>query len=233
MTKCVTRIIRLEGTKNFDDPLHCEMLTVKLTVEPDDRPDERPQYEAISYTWEGQEPSIEHFIFIRSKNNTLGRLFVTANAQAALRRMRLRSGYRNLWIDSVSINQISLKEKNFQVHNMGYIYTSANTVLVWLGETVTPHACLTIAYLKRIDNYQAEDPSTEGALQNIFSEIRQGLPTAKIAYMMRANEQKSVETPMEPFVISRSQKMEPDGGLLLASMVQPCMDASGDRFEYV
>src|SRR4051794_25726806 len=101
MTKCVTRIIRLAGAQNFDAPLYCEMLTVRLMVEPDDQPDKRPQYEAISYTWEGQEPSMEHFIFIRSNDNTFARLFITANAHAALRRMRLRSGYRNLWVDSV------------------------------------------------------------------------------------------------------------------------------------
>jgi hypothetical protein len=49
MTKCVTRIIRLAGAKNFDAPLYCEMLAVRLMIQPDDQPDKRLQYEAISY----------------------------------------------------------------------------------------------------------------------------------------------------------------------------------------
>jgi hypothetical protein len=33
MTKCITRIIRLEGSKNFDDPLLCEILIIRSTLD--------------------------------------------------------------------------------------------------------------------------------------------------------------------------------------------------------
>ena len=52
-TECTTRIIRPAGAQDFDAPLHCEMLAVRLKVELDEQHDERPQYEVISYTWEG------------------------------------------------------------------------------------------------------------------------------------------------------------------------------------
>ncbi|MCJ1247927.1 hypothetical protein MMC30_005142 [Trapelia coarctata] len=38
------------------------------------------------------------------------------------------------WIDAICINQKDLNEKSRQIRQMGAIYTTANTVLVWLGK---------------------------------------------------------------------------------------------------
>jgi hypothetical protein len=38
-----------------------------------------------------------------------------------------------LWVDSICINQLSVKERGHQVQHMGRIYNSAEEILVWLG----------------------------------------------------------------------------------------------------
>lgn len=149
-TKCVTRILRLVGAKNSSDPVYCDIVPVQLPVDPFDRSDKRPHYDAISYTWDGQIPSTKHFVLVRSDSRADRKLFVTPNAEAALKRMRFVSDVRNIWIDSVSIDQNSVEERNFQVRNMGHIYTSADSVLVWLGETLPRNARLSLAYLKKV-----------------------------------------------------------------------------------
>lgn len=54
-----------------------------------------------------------------------------------MRRLRLRTEVRTLWIDQLSINQNeeAKHEKAEQIPLMGLIYAQANYVLVWLGDT--------------------------------------------------------------------------------------------------
>ena len=52
----------------------------------------------------------------------------------ALRRLRLPSRARLIWIDALCINQQNVKERNMQVGNMREIYRKADHVLIWLGE---------------------------------------------------------------------------------------------------
>jgi hypothetical protein len=51
----------------------------------------------------------------------------------ALKRLR-SSNHQYLWVDQICINQANCEEKNSQVQLMSKIYSSAETVLVWLGE---------------------------------------------------------------------------------------------------
>jgi hypothetical protein len=71
---------------------------------------------------------------------------VTANLIAALLRFRHPTNQRNLWMDSVCINQNAIDERNQQVKLMGNIYQKASRVLVWLGEedsnTELAYSCL-------------------------------------------------------------------------------------------
>lgn len=93
-----------------------------------------PHFVAISYAWEGQEPSAE--IRIGDKS-----LRVTKNCDAILRYLAANAKASSwIWIDAICINQSpdSIQERNHQVGMMGRIYGKANQVLVWLG---TPETC--------------------------------------------------------------------------------------------
>lgn len=58
---------------------------------------------------------------------------VRENLWSALHHLRLMSETRVLWIDTVCINQSTIRERKYQVSQMGRIYSQAKTVVVWLG----------------------------------------------------------------------------------------------------
>lgn len=89
-------------------------------------------YEAISYVWGST--NRDHLA------NTAGEaIYITANLDCALRRVRSRSEPRTLWADSVCINQEDLAERENQVLLMGQVYGKAKRVLMYLGEDVNGH----------------------------------------------------------------------------------------------
>ena len=100
--------------------IRCSLKTVRLNNAPD--------FEALSYCWGDS---------TRGKTVSLegeARFDVTDNLWHALRRLRLRSECRVLWIDSLCINQADLEERGQQIQLMLDIYQSAKTVIVWFGE---------------------------------------------------------------------------------------------------
>jgi len=88
---------------------------------------ERPEYEAISYSWGNAQ---------QTKPITCdGGLFhITENLFDGLRRMRLADRERYLWADAICINQDDVDERERQVGLMGAVYSTARQVLVWMGE---------------------------------------------------------------------------------------------------
>ncbi|KAH8656239.1 heterokaryon incompatibility protein-domain-containing protein, partial [Tricladium varicosporioides] len=84
-------------------------------------------YEALSYTWGGEEKPCSITI---EKHN----LDITANLHAALLHLRNRSLDRIIWIDAICIDQDNTTERAEQVQLMAIIYSKAHRVLVWLGE---------------------------------------------------------------------------------------------------
>lgn len=64
-------------------------------------------------------------------------LLATPQLLMTLRRLRLQSSPRLLWIDQLCINQDNLEERGFQVQLMGSIYRAARRVITYLGEDVT------------------------------------------------------------------------------------------------
>lgn len=91
------------------------------------REESRPNYETISYCW-GDDPSTATLLM---NGHTLE---VPISSAAALRRMRLTSRSRVLWIDAICINQPDLDEKSTQVAKMSEIYRFGTGNLVYLGE---------------------------------------------------------------------------------------------------
>ncbi|KUJ21848.1 ankyrin [Mollisia scopiformis] len=121
------RLLRLLPYRNESGErtkLQCELLEYSLQ----DLGKRTHLYEALSYTWGGQEKPCS--ITINEKN-----LNVTTNLYAALLHLRYHSLERILWIDAICINQTDPEERGQQVQLMAMIYSKAHRVLVWLGET--------------------------------------------------------------------------------------------------
>ncbi|KAF2190362.1 HET-domain-containing protein, partial [Zopfia rhizophila CBS 207.26] len=104
-----------------------------------------PRYEALSYVWGS--PLDTREIEVNGKP-----FHVTSNLAAALHSLRSthhRGEYivscpedgiygdnprrKVLWIDALCIDQNNIPEKNKQVQQMSLIYSSAQTVICWLG----------------------------------------------------------------------------------------------------
>lgn len=61
---------------------------------------------------------------------------VGGELHAALRRIRSQGEELRIWVDALCINQADVAEKSEHVKLMGDIYSQAETVHIWLGESV-------------------------------------------------------------------------------------------------
>jgi len=102
------------------DPIRCRLNPT--TVEEADQ-----QYEATSYTW----GSPENPVTIECDSLPLK---IQQNAFHMLSDLRLPDKARSLWIDAICINQGDLSERAQQVSFMHTIYSSAQSVAIWLGQ---------------------------------------------------------------------------------------------------
>jgi hypothetical protein len=93
---------------------------------------ERPEYEALSYTW-GNTLLASTFPIVVDQMPFL----VHENLFTALLELRRPTLARYLWIDAICINQDDIAERNQQVRIMPHIYSRAKSVLVWLGKFPT------------------------------------------------------------------------------------------------
>lgn len=98
--------------------LQCKLHTVVLT--------EAPPFEAISYTWGGETPTVRVNVDGQS-------LKVTETVNEILRYRHTFTRSRFYWIDAVCIDQSNVAERNEQVKIMREIYAQAVRVVVWLG----------------------------------------------------------------------------------------------------
>ena len=101
------------------EPLYGNLFSALVT--------DRPLYTALSYVW-GEAVAAEGIIIDGIRHA------ITKNLQVALRYIRHRSETRSLWIDAVCINQHDVDERNHQVSKMSDIFSTASSVLIWLGE---------------------------------------------------------------------------------------------------
>lgn len=156
------RILKLlPGT--FDDEIACQMSHVPLSAS--------PLYEALSYTW-GDANTNPRSIRIDSCS-----LEVASNLHDALQRLRSEETERTMWIDAICINQKDLDEKAQQVSLMKSIYSSAQNVVIWLGQEKGTTA-LAMKWLRGLSAFYkwawrggpAEDP-IETALAEFFTHL--------------------------------------------------------------
>ena len=104
-----------------EDLIEMRLIQSKLAV---DAPFQA--YEALSYVWGKEMASCKAFL------NGIA-IAITSNLDCALRHLRLTMVPRVLWVDAISMNQDDTQERNHQVQIMGKIYSSAQSVIVWLG----------------------------------------------------------------------------------------------------
>lgn len=117
----------------YCDPLVCTLRKATLT---------KCRYQALSYAWAGQPQ--DRSIQINGRAGFL----ISRTLEDALRRLRDTTRPCTVWADAVCINQGNEKEKQEQLHFMGTIYGSADTVCIWLGELARP---LTAAWMDHTD----------------------------------------------------------------------------------
>ncbi|RGP76811.1 hypothetical protein FLONG3_5054 [Fusarium longipes] len=140
---CIRLIILQPGC---GESIQCELVVRKL--------DSTGPYEALSYTW-GDLSILQSISVVRSDSTDTHQFSVTSNCFSALRRLRYPDKPRVLWIDALAINQADSKERNQQVSFMSRIYSQADTVLIYLGET-TEDSDLAMSFLKDCDDPQKE-----------------------------------------------------------------------------
>ncbi|EUC37136.1 hypothetical protein COCCADRAFT_86476 [Bipolaris zeicola 26-R-13] len=86
-----------------------------------------PAYKALSYNW-GRIRNT-HQIRLNGYGFPISR-----NLWAFLEQMRIQRQWGFYWIDAICIDQSNTLEKNHQVQMMRRIYSTATSVMIWLGE---------------------------------------------------------------------------------------------------
>ncbi|EEU41760.1 uncharacterized protein NECHADRAFT_87806 [Fusarium vanettenii 77-13-4] len=118
------RLICIEAAPSPDYPLHLSLEVYDL--------DNCPEYEAVSYTWAGEDgdSTLSKPIYVGPFWDCLVQ---TNNCWEMLRFVRPWRGIRMLWVDAICINQNNIPERSSQVANMDRIYSSCSRVVVYLG----------------------------------------------------------------------------------------------------
>lgn len=113
-------------------------------------------FAALSYVW-GDDRELRQIVV----NGT--DMLVTKNLEEILRRLAANNEFRanyKIWIDAICINQNDESERASQVQKMREIYSSAWTVIAWLGEggerTPVPDAFIFLRLLASLDHNQQD-----------------------------------------------------------------------------
>jgi len=117
------RLLTLHPAASYGTPIHISLREVSLDVS--------VEFAALSYTWttEGGDCSLSKQVECDGAI-----IKITANCEAALRRIRQVEKSFDFWIDAICINQSDDDEKSLQVPQMRQIYKKALWVALWIGE---------------------------------------------------------------------------------------------------
>ncbi|BCR95461.1 HET domain-containing protein [Aspergillus luchuensis] len=146
------RLLTIFPDENDENLVRASLHTVSLNDACD--------FEALSYVWGDTSVTVD----ISVDDCIIG---VTANLHAFLRGLRQPDTERTVWVDYVCINQNDISERNSQVPLMCQIYSTATSVVAWLGD-LEPEA------LKLIEWYHANQDGlyyNSTGLHDIFEAI--------------------------------------------------------------
>ncbi|KAF7917095.1 hypothetical protein BELL_0537g00070 [Botrytis elliptica] len=93
-------------------------------------PENKPEYEALSYIWGSAENPITAHVL----GESLATIQIGASLAVALRQLRYTDKPRILWIDSICINQSDMSERSHEIGRMRNIFSFADRTIIWLGE---------------------------------------------------------------------------------------------------
>ncbi|PYH66696.1 HET domain-containing protein, partial [Aspergillus vadensis CBS 113365] len=113
------RLLTIFPDENDENPVRASLHTVSLNDTCD--------FEALSYVWGDTSVTVD----ISVDDCIVG---VTPNLHAFLRGLRQPDTERTVWVDYVCINQGDISERNSQVVLMYQIYSTARSVVAWLGD---------------------------------------------------------------------------------------------------
>lgn len=110
-----------------------------------------PPYKSLSYTWGLQDRNMHKIITPK------GFLLIKENLNAALLRLRSRTGAVILWIDAICINQAKNDEKAKQIRLLPEIFQHATCTLAFLGaDENSDEAIKMLMQVRANDAYGAE-----------------------------------------------------------------------------
>ena len=133
------RVLLLEPASVQNAPLVATLQHVNIacqTLDSKEADTNQPQYEAVSYAWGDEEPTVPLDI---SGARSAGPIMIRPNVDTMLRYLRLPDQPRCLWIDALCIDQEDTTEQASQVQHMGEVYRQARSVVVWLGPPANAH----------------------------------------------------------------------------------------------
>lgn len=135
--RCQIRLVKvLPG--DYADPMCCTIFKETLGL---------AEYEALSYTW--GDPKDRRAIRLNGHSQAIS---ITANCEAALRRLRYLDRERVVWIDAICINQGDLMERSRQVRLMADIFRRASCTLCYVGEP-DDSSDAALRLLRKVDEY--------------------------------------------------------------------------------
>lgn len=127
-SKKYVRLVEILPGQDFE-PIRVELFICDL--------DQNPAYITLSYMWDqsGQRRCIECQGTKAEIGENLWQFLRQYRSHMATQRHGAEAPPKpvRLWIDRISINQDNLEERSHQVSLMRDIYTSADSVIVWLG----------------------------------------------------------------------------------------------------
>ncbi|KAF2805103.1 HET-domain-containing protein [Mytilinidion resinicola] len=113
------RLIELKP-EFMGDSIFCNMYCTSLQ--------KKPEFIALSYSWGDVDKT--HTIHARGYE-----VPVTKNLHQALMQLRKPQESAVLWVDAICIDQANVQDRNYQVKQMPKIYSAAQEVVAWLGES--------------------------------------------------------------------------------------------------
>ena len=205
------RLLRVFGSNAPESTVECEVFEVSL-VGP-------PEYEAISYAWEGQIPS--ETILCGGTS-----LIVTQNSLSALQRFRpvQEESCRLLWIDAVCVDQSpeAVEERNSQVSMMNQIYSNATRVLIWLCQRKETRETDLVSFCFLSDLAMAELDLEGDALERHFVKLAEAVDawgTPLFILIFRCHKSSSTISAISSSLSTQPDRLENNHGSSLRSVL--------------
>ncbi|KAK6607214.1 ankyrin repeat protein [Botrytis cinerea] len=117
-----TRLVILYPSNDPDSPLRCGICTDSL--------DNNPDYVALSYAWGKDNPGEVWRVYGNGFY-----IHLMPNLHSALVHLREKTEPRVLWVDAICIDMLNFEERSFQITLMARLYSQAQEVIMWLGES--------------------------------------------------------------------------------------------------